>query len=37
MRVIKKLPWPLLDQLQLDHNYLLQEDGFSEGKYLAKI
>ena len=37
MRVIRKLAWPLLDQLQLDHNYLLQEDGFSEGKYLAKI
>ena len=34
---MRKLTLPLLDQLQLDHNYLLQEDGFAEGKYLAHI
>ena len=37
MKVMRKLALPLLDQLQLDHNYLLQEDGFAEGRYLAHI
>ena len=37
MKIIRKLTLPLLIQLQLDHNYLLLEDGFSQGKYHTQI
>ena len=37
MKVIRKITCPLLNQLQLDHNYFKEEDGLAEGSYLPSI